>query len=390
MRVALYTDSDSFAGTERHMITLAQGLAGHGVFASLCCPFPSLLAEAAEREKTEVIPVEKQGLVDFAASRKLAGLLATGNVDIIHAHNSRTALAATLAVMRARRGHVVVTQHFIQPQRLSSGVMKRTLKNAVHKWMNARVDQFIAISGAVRDAVVERGDTPAKKVTIIRNGIQEPNVNRLGKPDQTRAGVSVGCDTPLVVCVARLEPEKDLETLIAAMVLLQKQCPSARCLILGDGSLRSILQASIIRNGLEGVVRLLGFRSDALSIIDAADIFVLPSHAEPFGLALLEAMSFGKPVIAIRAGGPMEIVVEEETGYLVAARRPDLLASAIGKLLSNPEKRAEFGFQGRRRFVELFKSENMCREVSALYGKVLAAGEGEISCKSIAASECYL
>jgi len=349
------------------MVALAHGLKSHGVAVSLCCPSESPLAKVADRAGLDLVPIEKCGRVDFKASRRLGTLLNEGRVDILHAHNSRTALAAILAVGIARRGRVIATQHFIEPKRLMAGTLKRAVKKVAHKWMNGRIDHFIAISQAVGNAMISRGDVRSDKMTVVPNGILSPHFDELQASEIVRCQLGIGSDSPLIVCAARLEPEKDVEFLIAAMGSLKAEIPSARCVVLGEGSQRDNLQASICRFDVGKTVRLLGFRADAMSLINAADIFVLPSRAEPFGLALLEAMSLGKPVIATRAGGPIEIVVEGETGYLVPPSEPEALGSAIRKLVIDRETRVRLGLNGRRRFLECFTSEKMSRRVLSVY-----------------------
>lgn len=353
------------------MIALAHGLTTLGITVSLCCPSQSPLTETPIRGSVNLVPIEKCGSVDIKASRKLATLLAHEGVDIIHAHNSRTALASTLAVGLAGKGRTIATQHFIEPGRLLEGTLRRTVKNFAHRCMNRRIDHFIAISLAVADAMISRGDTKPEKVTIVPNGIPSPNAAELQSRARVRAQLRIQPDIPLIVCAARLEPEKDIESLIAAMGLLKRQCTSARCIVLGEGSQRAALQESVRRIGVEETVALLGFHNDAMSLINAADLVVLPSRAEPFGLVLLEAMALEKPVIATRAGGPMEIVVHGETGYLVPPSEPEFLADAIRTLVMDREACTRMGMNGRRRFLERFTSEAMSRRVLSVYENVL-------------------
>ena len=175
MRIALLTDSAAFAGTERHMLDLADGLAGQGIRAVLCCPDRSALAERGRRAGYAVEPIEKRGRVlDLAATRRLAALLRSEEVDLLHAHNSRTALAAVLAVLLAGCGHVVATQHFIEPGRVQSGGPARWLREAGHAFMNSRLQHVIAISRTVADAARTRGDVSADRLTVVLNGISEP------------------------------------------------------------------------------------------------------------------------------------------------------------------------------------------------------------------------
>ena len=174
-----------------------------------------------------------------------------------------------------------------------------------------------------------------------------------------------------MACVARLEPEKDVASLIAAFADVRRAFPDAVCVVAGEGRLQSQLQAQIGRIGLESVVRLLGHRADVLSIVAASDLFVLPSLAEPFGLAIVEAMALGKPVIATRAGGPCEIVVPEETGMLVPPADPSALAAAIRELLSDPARSRRMGEMGRQQFERLYSRKEMAEATLAVYSEAL-------------------
>ena len=117
------------------------------------------------------------------------------------------------------------------------------------------------------------------------------------------------------------------------------------------------MQQQINEQGLTCNVQLLGFQQDALSLIQAADIFILPSRAEPFGLVLLEAMALGKPVVACAAGGPLEIVEHGVTGLLVPPGEPARMSGALLQLLCDPVGRQRMGESGRRRYEALFTTE---------------------------------
>jgi glycosyltransferase involved in cell wall biosynthesis len=134
------------------------------------------------------------------------------------------------------------------------------------------------------------------------------------------------------------------------------------------------LLQQIQKNGLSEAVRLLGFRSDVLALINAADVFVLPSPAEPFGLVLLEAMALGKPAIATQAGGPLEIVVPEETGLLVPPSSPEALAEALSRLLADAQLRQSMGQKGRERFCAHYTARRMAHDMVAVYQQALDEG----------------
>jgi glycosyltransferase involved in cell wall biosynthesis len=371
-RALLLTDSDVFAGTERHILELADGLRGFGVPVRIGCPHPSVLETRAAALGLPTVAIQKGGHWDHTAIRTLTDLLVAGEIDLVHAHNGRTGLAAAASTARAGVGASIVTQHFIEPGRLRQGWLQRTLRAIAHRWTNARLAHFIAISGAVRDAMLARSDAAPARISVVPNGISPPIVSS-AQATAVRTEFSIPDGTPLIISVARLEREKDLPTLISAMQRVAASAPHARCLIIGDGAERAALDARIEALGLGKTVTLTGFRADSFAFIAAADVFVLPSLAEPFGLAILEAMALGKPVIAARAGGPREIIVDEQTGLLVKPRDPQKLADAIATLIADRAACVRMGEAGRARYAEAYTTTRMAASTLEVYQRTLSA-----------------
>lgn len=366
LRIALFTDSDAFAGTERHILDLAQGLRALGTEVSLACPAESPLAQRGRMHALPVVAIEKKRGLDIDAISTLKSQLRTGAVDLIHAHNGRAALWAAMAKTAAKRGKVIFTQHFLTPAHLRRAGISATVSRMVHRWKNETADHVIAISKAVRDAALQRGELPIEKISVVHNGIPLPDLQQLRPRESIRMELGIGNSRPLLVCTARLEPEKNIAALIQAIHCI----PSPErpfCLIAGEGSQRSQLEAEIRQSGLSACVSLPGFNSDALSIVNAADLFVLPSLAEPFGLSIVEAMALGKPVIATCAGGPVEIVADGKTGILVPPGDPNKIAAAIREILNSPRLAAEMGRKGKDRFMQCFTSDRMARATFELY-----------------------
>lgn len=374
LQAILFTDADVFAGTERHMLDLARGLRAAGVAVTIACPSPAALEDAARREGLPVLTIQKRGLLDWGAARTLARRLQSGEADIVHAHNGRSALAAAAAVRMARRGCCVMTQHFLEPNHATQRGPKAVLSRAAHHWVIHQMRCIIAISEAARSAMLARREAPEAKITVIPNGITAPDAG-LREIAATRRALGIAPEALLVVCAARLEREKDIGSLVEAMGLVRAGLPAARCLIAGEGAQRTALEAQIQRLDLTATVQLLGFRADAPALIAAADLFVLPSLAEPFGLALLEAMALGKPVIATQAGGPLEIVLDGETGLLVPPASPAHLAKAIIALLADPAAGRRLGKNGRAQFEDRFTADRMARATLTVYQQAVGAGQ---------------
>ena len=220
MNILLFTDADVFAGTEAHIFDLARALRKQGVQVAIACPVPAPLAQKAAAAGIAVLPVAKRSMPDTAAVKILAAELRAGRVDIIHAHNGRTHLLAVAAVKRAGRGKVVATQHFLAPNRTGRRGPKAWLAARLHRWAEKNTDAFIAISHAVRDAMLARGDAPAEKITVVYNGTAEPETFSPQRIAALRQELGVGADS-MVFCAARLQKEKDIPTLIKAFAALR-------------------------------------------------------------------------------------------------------------------------------------------------------------------------
>ncbi len=372
MKVLHLLDTLPFAGTEQHVVTLAKALQGtEGMEPKVGCRQGSQLQHKSRQAGLEAIPLfrGKNAVLQAVA---LTRLLRLEPADILHCHNGRTLLSAYLASLKSP-ARLVYTQHFLQPGFQTHPAPVRLLYRLAHCTVNSRVSRFIAVSAEAARRMAEREGVPEERISVIPNGIS-PDLSALRPAAEVRSALGIPEDAPLAVCVSRLEKEKDVGTLVRAMAGVRRTLPRARCVVVGDGSQRRALEALRDEEGLGDAVLFAGHQPDALSIIGASDLLVLPSLAEPFGLVLLEAMALCKAVVATDAGGPREIVVNGETGVLAPPGDADAMAEAIAGLLSDPETARAMGREGRRRYLELYTAERMARDTLAVYRQVLEEG----------------
>ena len=127
IRVALLTDADAFAGTERHILDLALALRDQGCQPSIGCPSHSPLASYAAENGVQTIHIPERHVPLWLAVWRIKGLMDENRIDILHAHNGRTCLIAALALSFSNRGRFVVTQHFLKPARMSRGGLRAQL-----------------------------------------------------------------------------------------------------------------------------------------------------------------------------------------------------------------------------------------------------------------------
>ena len=161
----------------------------------------------------------------------------------------------------------------------------------------------------------------------------------------------------------------------AAKVIVQR--PDTCAFIVGDcsdgeKSYHDKVVSLINNYGLTDKIVLTGYRSDAPVLMGHMSIIVHASiRPEPFGMVIIEGMAMGKPIVATRAGGPMDIVVDGETGILVEPSDADAMASAILCLLNDPEKASIMGRQGRKRVMSIFSKERYAAQVEGVYAELL-------------------
>ena len=375
LRVALLLDTHVWAGTESYVLSLARALralptedGAQGVKVIVATPRDSVLWKRARAANIPALPIGRRGAWDPSTALLLARRLKRRELDIIHVHNGRTALWGALAVKLARRGACIATQHFIDPAHATETGWKGRLKNTVHRGVEGGIAHHIAISRAVASALLKRSHLQNESVTVVHNGIEVPG----DAPDTAQMPPELCAD---VACIARLEQEKDIPTLIRALVQLnarREQSKRVRGVVAGEGEQHAALTALIETENAGEFVHLAGWTPRAAAILRQAKVAVLPSVAEPFGLALLEAMAQSKPVVAVNAGGPPEIVVEGETGLLVPPHNPAALADALECLLDHPARAAQMGEAGFNRLRSCFSAERMARETLAVYRLVAA------------------
>jgi len=289
---------------------------------------------------------------------RLVTWLRRDRVQLIHTHLSTASLLGSWAARLAGIPSLA-TVH---------GLNTRTCFN----WSSA----IIAVSNAVKQHLVAQGLSP-DRITVIHNGVDLRAIARApGRAATLRAQWGLPEHGPILVTVGRLAPQKGHRYLLEAVRLLlrDERWSDVRLLIVGTGSLLPRLRQEAEEQGLSGRVAFCGFHRDVLPFLAVADIFVLPSVQEGLSLSALEAMALGKPVVACRVGGTPEVVVDGETGLLVAPADPGELARALGWLMVNREEAQAMGRAGQRRVKEAFDLEQMVSRIEGIYRKLVTGG----------------
>ena len=225
--------------------------------------------------------------------------------------------------------------------------------------------EVVTVSADLKEHLVAEG-FPARRVKVIHNGIDVGPLPGAQMRARVRSELGVTDDVVVVGTVARLDPVKDLLTLIRAIGLQSCERAPMVLLVVGDGSERARLEASVREIGAESCVRFLGHREDARELLAGCDVYASSSISEGISLTILEAMAAGLPIVATQVGGTPEIV-DATCGRLVPARDPDALGRALAALANDAALRATLGHGARARVEEHFTLDRMVREYRAAY-----------------------
>jgi len=319
---------------------------------------PGKLRSEPRYAGVEAVDLTRDGAFTFASLWRLTRLVRQGRFDIVHTHLVHGGILGRLAAWLGGARFVVTTRHYGTEQK------ERSLLYRLEDRLTRRSHRVIAISGAVRRYLIERGIAPEGRIRVVHNAM---DLDLFGAaPTALRPAAS---RPPVLGSIGRLRPQKGYRHLLDAFRLVLNDHPGARLEIVGEGPLRDDLEDHVASLDMAGSVSLLGRlpHEEIPARIDGWDLFLLSSVWEGFGMVLVEAMARARAVVATRVEGVLEVVEEGVTGLLVPPADPPALAAAVNGLLADPERLAAMGRAGRQRAAAHFAMERFVEETVAVY-----------------------
>jgi glycosyltransferase involved in cell wall biosynthesis len=281
-------------------------------------------------------------------------------LDVVHCHD--TAWRKCARACRIAQIPCVWTLH---------GYLKEWLENG--KWWmrrSARDTAFlVGVEPNVEQLIRETLQVDGAKVLHVVNGVPGAFVSNNGEVEW---GVPVPSGARVVGMVSRLSRVKDPQTLIRAIHVVRQVVPDVHLVLVGRGELEEEIRCMIHQEQLEDCVHLLGYRQDIPHLLQAMDVFVLSSHSEGLSLAILEAMSAQRPIVATAVGGTPALLANGECGLLVPPGDVQAMAQAITELLTNKTKAEELARRARERFLQEYTIDRTGERYLELYEKAMA------------------
>jgi glycosyltransferase involved in cell wall biosynthesis len=373
LKILHINSARAMGGGERHLTDLVTQLAarGHELFLAHA-PAAPLEKNLSSDARIKLFPVRMRNALDLTSATKIARLIRQHRIEIVHAHLARDYTIAALAVGLANRNlddrqtKLIFTRHVLFPlkkfQRLTF----------------ARAARVIAVSNGVAHQLVARRLVSSDKVRVIHHGIAAEQFD-LGE-DFDRADYrhkllksSAVKDKFIIGAIGELSFNKGHDLFIrAAKIVRERFGARAHFVIAGEDAssqqtTRQSLERLIAKLNLNSSVHLLGRIEDVAPFLKALDVFVSASRAEAFGLAIVEAMASGAPVIATATDGARAILEDEKTGVIVPVDNAEALARAVINLLEDANRRAQIAKEARASARARFSLARMIDETEAVY-----------------------
>ncbi len=349
------------SGAENHLLLLLPALRERGwdVAAVMLHDGEPGAEDFAARLEADGVPVERVRLpraFDPRAFTRILRRARRDRPDVLHTHLVHADFHGLPAGRLARVPVLVSTKHGFNAfrDRKAFAIADRTVASLA--------DVHVAISAGLARYLAESEGFDAASFEVVHYGIEA----RAEPPPLPGA--------PRLAIVGRLIPIKGHDVLLRAVARARERLPGLTLEIAGDGELEAELRATATRLGLDDAVTFLGRVAPVDPVLERAEVVVVPSFGEGFGMVALEAMERGRPVIASDVGGLPEIVDEGRTGMLVPPGDVEALARAIAELADDPARAAAMGEAGRTRALEEFSQDRCTERIAALYETALGAG----------------
>ena len=340
-----------------------------------------ILRNAIEAAGLQAIVVGMKGPADVAGLMRLFVLLRRLQPTLVHTTLLRPTVWGILAARAAGAKKTIITCNGIHEWKEGDAI-GNAMAGPLFRCAARKADALVCVSEGVKNDLVNAG-VKTRMMSVIANGIDpamftvknsDPNAprNRMERLWDS----NWEHDAVVVAGAGNLREVKGYDLFVQAAAQVRDTCPQARFVVWGEGTQRSCLEGMIRSLDLSDVFKLPGKAASIPHLLPECDLFVQPSRAEGFGLAALEAMASGLPVVAASVGGLRTIVQDGVTGWRFSPGDSDALGRMLSQLLTQPALMQTMGRAGRERALNQFTLEKMTNAYAQLIESLLAGGAG--------------
>ncbi len=374
-KILHFIDSEGVYGAERVILNLSQKMLAQPQFipvvgcivgnAQAANPLYDA-AVAAGIEAHKIVIANSKLLRDIPqAAEQLKSL----GISLIHSHGYKPSVFGFFIARRVGIPIISTCHLWFDPTR---GPLKMRAMIWMEKKLYRYFPKIIAVSDPIKEVLAQAG-LPAHKLDLVRNGVDIPDIQLTDSQKLAlRSQLGLAPDDLVIVNSGRLVRQKAQWILVKAASILQQQGRKIQVLIVGEGGLRSELEAQIAEDNVSHCVKLLGFRSDINQLLAISDIFALPSLDEGMPMSLLEAAAAAKPIVATAVGDIAKLIRQGESGVIIPTENPQALADAIATLQDDAALALRLAVSVNRQMRAEYSSDAMCTRYQAIYRELLS------------------
>jgi len=306
-------------------------------------------------------------------SKKVADVTKVVDFDVMHVHDWLVAFSG-ISFKHYLKKPIVLTVHSTEVGRAQGLHSPDSFSiNGIEWWATYEADRVIVCSHSMKTEICDHFNLPHNKVDVIPNAIDASKYHSSADRGAVRQRYGIGWGEKLVLCVGRLVPQKGVEYFVRAIPLIARRFPEAKYIIVGEGWSRDLIEAEARASGYADRIKFTGFASDkeVIDLMTSADVLVVPSIYEPFGIVALEGMATGVPVVASRVGGLVEIIDHDRTGVFVYPRSPESIAWGIGKILADFDHAKWITENAKEELHKSYSWEAVAMKTAEVYKKVM-------------------
>lgn len=378
MRILHIQRISAISGSEKYIrdLAIAQRKMNHEVGVVIICnknDFEKLtdFIEVLRKKQIEIFLLYSKGWFSMRVIRSLKSLCKDWKPSLVHTHLLHADIyAVVMKTLFNIPVKIISTKHgfhetYLQQYGLTASSHLRRLP---FYWLSRLAEKRIDLSYTISRAMsvfYQQAKITQQEIPVVLHGLTKEVI-----PDDTQ--LSIVSSSLTIVTVGRLTPYKGFRYLIEAISILEARIPGIQLKIVGDGPQRKELESLSAELNISGNISFLGFQPKPEEFLKEARLVVLPSLIEPFGLVFLEAMAYGKAVVAFDVPAGNEIIEKGVSGLLVEPCNPVAMANAIEELLSDSSLACKIGKNGRESVHKKFNFERVVNEVDHLYKSLIS------------------
>ena len=349
-------------------ITAVKQLLKRNITVELLCAKDSRIHIEANNLGLLVHPVKRRWISILSNIIRLSSLMRRSKYDLIHTQASFDLWLIVPALQLIKKSIPLILT-----KQVGSFIIK---KDFLHKWIYNRLTYAFAISTAIEKNLIDTCPLPLSKVWLVHNGIDIERFNpEKVKPQKVRGEFQIAENEITIGMMARFSPGKGHEEFLFAAKELNKKYSNLKFIVVGEPSrgendyaekIKTLARDYKLNNFIFA-----GFRSETPEVLAAMDIFVFPSHAEAFGIALAEALAMGKPSVCSNAEGILDIAIDKETSLLFENKNAEDLIKKISVLIDSSDLRSNFSAAARKRASQYFDIEKLTDKAVEIYKRAI-------------------